>query len=103
MTKEEQEKFQFLIELISKVEEFKYIIVKSKEFQLAGSLRDFEKGVHQCLSDFFNTRKSYTENDLQKAFYAGRSGISTSSEHDNMLKSDSSYPTFESWLQTITY
>ena len=45
---------------------------------------------------------SYTVQDLEKAFYAARSGISTSPAHSNKLSSESSYPTFEKWLNSFT-
>ncbi len=102
MTKEEQEKFELLVEAINKVKEFKNILVITKEYQLAATLREFEKVVQQSLSNFLSIKKTYTAEDLQKAFYAGRSGIANTPEYNDRLKSSASYPTFESWLQTIT-
>lgn len=77
MQKEEQETFKLLIEAINKFEEFKNIIVKTKQYQLASTLIDIEKEVHQSMSDFFNTKRRYTEDDLRKTFTAARSEIPT--------------------------
>lgn len=101
MQKEEQEKFELLIEAVNKIQEFKNIIVKTKEFELAPTVRDLEKKIHQSFSDFFNTKKTFSSQDLCNAFDTARSGLSHSSQHANDLMQSSTYRNFEEYFKSV--